>query len=161
MVHILRAWDFFFLFLKVEFLFFYSGPKKRHINKAHIHNFPTQAFICRSVDQINSCESVNVVILLETIIENIRKSEVLEELLQDSLKNKLYWRYFVIPSPRVHHGTWNPSPVHQKKRHRGLDGHSTEKEWAPCENERLEAREKWRLWSMIFLYGPTSWTRTL
>ena len=51
-----------FLFsVKVEFLSFNSGPKKRHVAKAHIHNFPTQAFICRSVDQINSCESVNVV----------------------------------------------------------------------------------------------------
>ena len=61
-------------FFKVEFLFFNSVPKKRHINKAHIHNFPTQAFICRSVDQTNSCESVNVVFLLEKVIENIIKS---------------------------------------------------------------------------------------
>ena len=47
-------------------------------------------------------------------------------------RKQLYWRYSVIPSPRVHRWTWNLSPVHQKKKHWDWDGHSTEKNGHPA-----------------------------
>lgn len=75
-------------------------------------------------------------------------------------RKQLYWRYSVIPSPRVHRWTWNLSPVHQKK-NTGTGTVIQQKKMGTLRNERLEARKKWRFWSMIFLYGPTSWTRTL